>query len=110
HSFPTRRSSDLRDGEVLIAADLRVFLRERLPDYMVPSVFVTLDRLPLTPSGNVDRQELAKLALQPVVADGRGTELAGTPVEEIVAGIWCGVLGLARVGLGESFFELGGHS
>ena len=86
--------------------ELRRALGERLPEYMVPSALVFLEALPLTPNGKVDRKALP--------APERGIEAASTaprtPVEELVAGIWCAVLGLERVGREEHFFELGGHS
>ncbi len=87
---------------------LRQHLAEQLPDYMIPSQFVTLDKLPLTPNGKIDRRALP--------APERGTEsvetyvAARTPVEEMMAGIWGEVLGIERVGVTDNFFELGGHS
>jgi amino acid adenylation domain-containing protein len=89
--------------------ELRSWLRTRLPEHMVPSAFVWLTALPLTPSGKVDRRAL------PAPAAGR-QELAATyreprgAVEETVAGVWCDVLGVERVGADDSFFDLGGHS
>ena len=90
------------------ASALRAWLRERLPDYMVPSAFVALESLPLTPSGKTDRRALpapeteAAAAAEPVPPS--------TPVEEILAGIWAGVLRTERVGVHDDFFALGGHS
>jgi len=89
--------------------DLRRFLKEKLPDYMMPSAFVLLDKLPRTPNGKVDRRALP-------VPDKTRPELEETfvaprtPVEEVLAGIWAEVLGLDRVGVQDNFFELGGHS
>ncbi|HEY0078606.1 MAG TPA: amino acid adenylation domain-containing protein, partial [Pyrinomonadaceae bacterium] len=89
------------------SSDLRSYLRERLPDYMIPSAFVLLDRLPLTPNGKVDRTALpaprAKSASESYVAPR-------TAVEELTAGIWSEVLKVERVGVRDNFFELGGHS
>ncbi|HVT17366.1 MAG TPA: amino acid adenylation domain-containing protein [Thermoanaerobaculia bacterium] len=96
------------------AAALRGYLRERLPDYMVPAAFVAVPELPLTPHGKVDRKALSRLAaLDP--AAGRGAAapagaLPRTPLEELLAGIWSEVLGRERVGREQDFFELGGHS
>ncbi|MEW6032839.1 MAG: amino acid adenylation domain-containing protein [Bacillota bacterium] len=96
-------------GEEPSPNSLRVFLRDRLPDYMVPSAFITLDRLPLLPSGKVDRRALpppsrARPELdEPFVAPR-------TPAEEVMAAIWAEVLGLDEVGVNDDFFALGGDS
>ncbi|MDH6493326.1 non-ribosomal peptide synthetase [Streptomyces sp. SAI-127] len=88
--------------------DLRAYLSDRLPAFMVPSVFVELDALPLTPNGKVDRKALpAPDGLRPRL-DGFAAPTTAT--EELLAGIWAQVLGLDRVGVQDNFFELGGHS
>jgi acyl carrier protein len=93
-------------GDVTADA-LRQSLRERLPDYMVPAAFVILPALPLTPNGKVDRKALP----EPDWQGAEETYLAPrTPVEEILAGIWAGLLGRERVGATDHFFDLGGHS
>ncbi|WP_394836402.1 amino acid adenylation domain-containing protein [Pendulispora rubella] len=99
----------LSQGEPPTGAQLREFLRETLPDYMVPVRFVFLPELPLTPNGKVDRQALPS---PDVAAEGAtaAIELPRTPTEDVLAGIWGEVLGRERVGIDESFFELGGHS
>ncbi|MEE8585160.1 MAG: amino acid adenylation domain-containing protein, partial [Acidobacteriota bacterium] len=87
--------------------DLRHYLRDRLPEFMVPSAFVTLESMPLTPSGKVDRR-----ALPLPEADQTGTEYAppATPSEELLAEIWADVLDLPQAGAQDHFFERGGHS
>src|SRR5262249_6916919 len=77
-----------------------------LPDFMVPAAWVVLERLPLTPSGKVDRRALPapEGETEEEVRPPRG------PVEEILALVWAQVLGLERVGADHSFFDLGGHS
>lgn len=99
----------LRQGNVASASELRRFLKEKLPEYMVPSAFVLLKSLPLTPNGKVDHQALpSPETVRPNLAD---TFVAPrTPVEESLAGIWTEVLRLEKVGIHDNFFELGGHS
>jgi amino acid adenylation domain-containing protein len=90
--------------------ELRAFLEERLPDYMVPGLFVTsLEALPLTPTGKVDRAALPA----PTDEDAGGTRKYMAPrtvTEELLAGIFSELLGIKRVGIHDNFFELGGHS
>jgi acyl carrier protein len=97
-----------RAGAAPGAAELRAFLKERLPDYMVPAAFVALDALPLNASGKVDRRAL------PAPERGRveAAEYVAprTAAEETVAAVWQQVLGLDRVGATDNFFDLGGHS
>ena len=102
-AYVTRREEGAASADALRSA-----LGARLPAYMVPSAFVFLDRLPMTPSGKVDRRALSELA----VARERvqGPTAGRTPVEEIVAGIWSEVLGVGSVEAERSFFDLGGHS
>ncbi len=85
-------------------AALKTDLSRRLPEYMVPARIARLDALPLTPNGKLDRAALPEPKREP----GSGRE--PSPAEEILAGIWCELLGTESVGLSENFFELGGHS
>ncbi|HEY6549033.1 MAG TPA: amino acid adenylation domain-containing protein, partial [Vicinamibacteria bacterium] len=94
------------------AGELRDRLAGKLPGFMVPSGFVFVEALPKTPSGKIDRRALAAAGPAPEQTE-RGSEeivLPRTPVEEMLAGIWAGVLGLGRVGMDDDFFALGGHS
>jgi amino acid adenylation domain-containing protein len=89
--------------------ELQRFLRQRLPAYMIPGVFVALERLPRTPNGKVDRSALP-LPAELGAAAARTRELPRTPAECALAQAWRQALKLERVGLDENFFELGGDS
>jgi amino acid adenylation domain-containing protein len=95
------------EGAGLSQVDLRQYLSERLPAYMIPSVFVELPALPLTANGKVDRQALPTPAALELAGEYVGPR---TAVEEILAEIWAYVLGLQSVGVTDNFFDLGGHS
>jgi amino acid adenylation domain-containing protein len=98
------------DGErALMSAELRDFMRETLPDYMVPSAFVALDSLPLMPNGKVDRKALPapERARMRAAADFVAPR---TPVESELSEVWAQVLGVERVGVRDNFFALGGDS
>jgi amino acid adenylation domain-containing protein len=87
--------------------ELRQKLRERLPDYMVPSAFVVLEAFPLTPNGKTDRKALP----EPDYVDAQNGYVAPrTETEQRLCSIWQDVLGLERVGIHDNFFQLGGYS
>jgi amino acid adenylation domain-containing protein len=88
----------------------RSFLEERLPDYMVPSLFVTLESLPLTPNGKVDRRALEKRPVTQTVMPGTSTAAAADPVQKQLIRIWQSALGINSIGVQDNFWELGGHS
>ena len=96
-------------GIEVTSEEIKNHLREQLPDYMVPQAVVTLEAIPLTRNGKVDRRALP-------APDSRardiGTEYVApaTPVEEMVAGIWSELFGIERIGVNDNFFDLGGHS
>jgi amino acid adenylation domain-containing protein len=92
-----------------LTTELRNFLKEKLPDYMIPSAFVFLNVLPLTPNGKVDRSKL------PLPDDSRpaldqGFDEPRSEIEELVAQVWREVLKVEKVGVHDNFFDLGGHS
>jgi amino acid adenylation domain-containing protein len=87
---------------------LRAHAKETLPEYMVPSAFVTLEHLPLTPNGKLDRRALPAPELDAYAM--REYEPPQGEVEEILAGIWQELLKVERIGRHDNFFELGGHS
>ena len=104
----TNQSLQAKDLSNLIF-QLRILLKDKLPEYMVPSAFVLLDSLPLTPNGKVDRRSLPKpnhsrpILLEVFVAPC-------TSIESQLAAIWTQVLGIEPIGINDNFFDLGGHS
>lgn len=94
---------------ILTISDLRRFIEEKLPKYMIPTAFVTLDALPINPNGKVDRlmlpePDMARPELEAEFVDPR------TPTEKVLAEIFTQVLDIKQVGIHDDFFELGGHS
>jgi amino acid adenylation domain-containing protein len=109
-SFPVAQTLESdRSPTAPSVAELRRFLKSRLPDYMVPAAFVNLEVLPLTPNGKLDRSALPKpdqtSPLQPLTFTP-----PHTPTEEKLATLWSQLLGLERVDIHHNFFDLGGHS
>ncbi|MFH9070596.1 non-ribosomal peptide synthetase [Streptomyces alboflavus] len=99
------RDLDLDLTAAVSQRELRTFVAGRLPEFMVPSVFVTLDRLPLAPNGKLDHAALP----EPEFTGGT-YRAPRTPVEEVLAGVFAEVLGLDRVGVDDDFFAVGGDS
>src|SRR5829696_3565411 len=95
--------------QVPTISELRDFLKDMLPDYMVPSAFVVLDTLPLTPNGKLDRLALPAPDLARPELDTNFVAPRNALEEQLVE-IWIEVLGVTRVGVHDDFFELGGHS
>jgi acyl-coenzyme A synthetase/AMP-(fatty) acid ligase/acyl carrier protein len=96
-------------GSAPSANEVRSFLQQKLPEYMVPSAFMFLESLPLTPNGKLDRKALpAPDQSRPELDEPYSSPR--TPVEELLAQIWSDVLKLDKVGIHDHFFELGGHS
>lgn len=89
--------------------ELRHFLQVKLPDYMIPAAFIYLDAFPLLPNGKIDRRALpAPDHARPDLAAGYTPPV--TPIEETLADIWSGILGIDHIGIHDNFFELGGNS
>ena len=96
-------------GAAPTQTDLRAYLKKILPDYMIPSAFVSMERLPLTPNGKVDRKALLAVSaenIQPV----REFVEPGTETEKALASIWSSLLNAKNIGVNDDFFDLGGHS
>jgi Acyl-CoA synthetases (AMP-forming)/AMP-acid ligases II len=91
------------------ADELRRVIKEKLPSFMIPSAFVVLEAMPLTPNGKIDRKALPS-------PDQTRPDIEGafvgprTPIEEMLAAIWAQILKLEKVGVHDNFFSLGGHS
>lgn len=98
-----------KPGAKLVEADLRLFLRAELPDYMLPATLQVLDHFPLTPTGKVDRAALP-LANAPVAASPVPVTPPATGLEADVLTVWREVLGREAIGLDDNFFDLGGSS
>ena len=98
------------EGVSTSTSALRQFLKEKLPEYMIPSAFVRLLRLPLTPNGKVDRKALPAPDQTRPELEGVDYVAPQTPIEHHLVEIWKELLGLERVGIHDNFFELGGHS
>jgi non-ribosomal peptide synthetase component F len=96
-------SSEIGDSEI------REKLRNRLPDYMLPSIFVRMESLPLTPNGKIDRRALPA-PTSSLRTNAGGYIAPASPLEELLADIWAQVLGLERIGVDDNFFARGGHS
>ena len=98
----------LHTENISVGNDLRNFLKQKLPDYMVPSSFVFLNTLPLTPNGKVDRRALPA----PFGFDSNlsATSAPQTELEQAIATVWQQVLHVEKVGMHDNFFDLGGHS
>ena len=97
------------DRAAATANELRAYLKEKLPEYMVPSAFVFLDAMPLTPNGKLDRKALPAPD-QNSAGSAEDYVAPRTPVEELIAEIWAEVFKLDKVGIHDNFFDLGGHS
>jgi amino acid adenylation domain-containing protein len=101
----------VEDGDKLTGGELREHAQQYLPDYMLPSEWVRLEKLPLTDNGKVDRKALCALAEAGGAAEaGREYVAPRTITEELMCGVWQDLLGVERVGVNDNFFELGGHS
>ena len=98
-----------RNGADISVNELREFLKQKLPQHMIPSTFMVLNALPLSPNGKVDRKALAAPDQSRPELE-QGYQAPRTPMEEMLAEIWREVLKLQRVGIRDNFFDLGGHS
>ncbi|MDZ7401244.1 MAG: amino acid adenylation domain-containing protein [candidate division KSB1 bacterium] len=100
--------TDRRNGGVH-PTELSDFLKARLPNYMVPAIFIQLEKLPITPSGKIDRRRLPEPDME--LLFGRQPYVAPRhPTEEIIANFFSQILDLPQVGIHDNFFHLGGHS
>ncbi|MBD2370869.1 non-ribosomal peptide synthetase [Leptolyngbya boryana] len=109
HSNNKRLTAYIRAATPPTPIDLRHFLEEKLPQYMIPATFLFLDALPLTPSGKIDRRALP--APETAQIASTSTYVAPkTEVEQAISEVWQAVLQIEKVGIYDNFFDLGGHS
>jgi amino acid adenylation domain-containing protein len=104
---PNQEQIQTQEAQSLVSL-LREYLKEKLPEYMVPKAYVVLESLPLTPNGKVDRRALR--APDTLIFDKQNYVAPRTHVEKAIVEIWAKVLGKEQVGIDDNFFELGGHS
>ncbi|MGZ3596085.1 MAG: phosphopantetheine-binding protein, partial [Syntrophales bacterium] len=98
-----------KEGTAPSVSELRSFLRGRLPNYMVPAAFMSVDSMPLTPNGKVDLMRLS--SLKQLQTDRKHlSDKPLTEMEKTVIDIWIEALGLDHISVHDNFFELGGHS
>ncbi len=90
-------------------SELRQYMKEKLPDYMVPSLFVTMDTFPLTPNGKIDRKILP-IPVGMRGETGKAHEPPNSEMEKVIAGVWQQVLGMNDFSVNDNFFDIGGHS
>ena len=95
-------------GQAPTSGELRALLKEKLPTYMLPSSFVAMDSLPLTPSGKLDRRALRPPAKSTEKAES--SDAAMTPVEKVLVKLWADTMGIEDIGIHDDFSELGGDS
>jgi len=99
-----------KQGHHLAPDEMRSFLLERLPDYMVPATFTILEAMPLTPNGKLDRRALVAIESHARIDSDEHYAAPRNPIEEILVDIWATVLGVERIGVHDDFFKSGGHS
>ncbi|POR17092.1 hypothetical protein BWK58_15135, partial [Flavobacterium columnare] len=97
-----------REESELDTATLKLYLQERLPDYMVPNFFVKLTNIPLTPNGKVNRKDLPEISEENIVK--KAYIAPQTAIEKELVSIWQEILNVEKIGITDNFFELGGHS
>ncbi|WP_138505990.1 non-ribosomal peptide synthetase [Nostoc sp. PA-18-2419] len=91
--------------------ELRHFLKQKLPEYMLPSAYIIIDKFPLSPNGKIDRLKLLELTPESLELTSPGTfVLPRSPLEQVIALIWAEVLRVNRMGVNDNFFAIGGHS
>jgi amino acid adenylation domain-containing protein len=108
--IPRETGGARQEANAHLSAELREFVRGRLPEYMVPTAVVTLDALPLTPNGKLDVRALPRPDTAGPVAGGATGGEPRTDLEREIATVWMEILHLDRVGVQDNFFERGGHS
>ena len=99
-----------QDEQTIDNTELRDFLQDRLPDYMIPNAWLPIEAMPLNPNGKIDRHALAQLSVTSIIKPEQEFVAPRTPMEEMLADIWADILKVEKIGINDNFFELGGHS
>jgi len=96
-------------GATILPSEPRNWLKEKLPDYMIPSLFITLDALPTTPNGKIDRNALPMVKANSDY-HGNGMFMPVNQIERAISSVWQKALKIEKIGIFDNFFDLGGHS
>lgn len=99
-----------KTNSAIDTAELRTFLKQKLPDYMIPAFFMPLNKIPTTANGKVDRRALPEPALADLVTSTQEYVAPATEIEKKLTALWSEVLGLEKIGVLDNFFEIGGDS
>lgn len=94
----------------LNSAEIKTILRQNLPEYMIPTDFISLEKLPITSHGKLDRKALPKATATTRISSGVEYVAPQTDLESLIIHCWQDVLGIERIGLNDNFYDLGGHS
>jgi acyl carrier protein len=106
---PQKLIAYIKQLEAISTADLRAWLQQRLPDYMIPATFAVVDEFPLTPNGKIDRKRLPALP-ESSTASLATSVVARNQIEELIVRVWSDVLQIGVKSIHDNFFDLGGHS
>jgi acyl carrier protein len=99
-----------QNGSSVLASDVKDYLKVKLPDYMIPSHYLTIDKFPLTPNGKIDRKAFPDYSEYISELTPKDRILPANELEEKIASVWRDLLKMPKVGINDNFFDIGGHS